>query len=254
MVEPTAVCSLGVALTGEPEPTVLGTVHTVALGRVVTVLGRPVCLSCPAGLVTNPACLATYTPHNAVGAYLVDTVAQVWNVVVCCTVYIHSCVAATIVTTTTVSTVEPHLELVCAILGKLGTLLEEHVLNIFVGTIVYAVAVPWRYIETILHAQVLCCSGKVAWDVCVAAKLVARVGHIVVGCLSWPLAETVVVLYDSNTTAHAGSLGNLEPLAWVRRSRWSKTLWVFVTVTPLEAGVGVHTIVIEGVELGLLPL
>ena len=254
MVEPALVCGLCVTLTGKPEPAVLATVHTVALGSIVTVLGRPVCLACPAGLVTYPTCLATYTPHYAVGANLVNAVTQVRNIVVCGTVHIHRRVTATIVTATAVGTVEPHLELVGTILGKLGTLTEEHILHILVGTIVNTVAVPRRHIETVLEAQLLCSCCKITWDVCVTAILVTGVSDIVVSSLCRPLAETVVVLYHCNTATHTCCLCSLKPLTGVRRRSRSKTLGVLVAVTPLQTCISIHTIVEESIELCLLPL
>ena len=72
--------------------------------------------------------------------------------------------------------------------------------------------------------------------------------------LGGPEAEAVVVLHYSDTASHACSLGCLEPLLGVGSGCRRKGIAVFVSIAPLATGIGVHAIVEEGVELGLLPL
>ena len=75
-----------------------------------------------------------------------------------------------------------------------------------------------------------------------------------VGGGSGPEAETVVVLDHRDTTAHAGVFGSLKPLLGVGHLGGGETIYVFITFTPFQTGVGVHAVVEEGIELCFLPL
>ena len=254
MVEPAPICGLGVALAGQPEPAAFRAVHAVVLARIVAVLGAPVGFACPAGFVADPAGFAANAPKHAVGANLMHAVAEVGHVVVSGAVHVDRRVAAAIVARAAVSTVEPHLELVGAILRQLGALLQKDVFYIFIRSVVYAVAVPGRDVEAVFHAKFLCCSGEIAGNVGVASEVVAGGCHVVRRSFRGPEAEAVVVLHHGDTALHASIFGGLEPLLRVGRGCGGKARFGFVAVAPFEAGVSVHAVVEEGIKFGFLPL
>ena len=63
-----------------------------------------------------------------------------------------------------------------------------------------------------------------------------------------------MVLDHRDTTAHAGVFGGLKPLFGVGHLGGGETIYVFITFTPFQTGVGVHAVVEEGIELCFLPL
>ena len=62
-----------------------------------------------------------------------------------------------------------------------------------------------------------------------------------------------MVFDDGDSSAHAGSFCDFEPLCGGWRGCWGEEGFVFIAVPPFFAGVGVHAVVEEGVELGFLP-
>ena len=115
-------------------------------------------------------------------------VAQVGNVVECLCIVNRSAArcALSAVRTTVISgmiatrcTVKPHLKLVGTILRQLYTLGKKHLLGVVVGVAsltvflapIDAAEVPRRYVETVFHLQLACCTGKVARNICLAGSL-----------------------------------------------------------------------------------
>ena len=74
-----------------------------------------------------------------------------------------------------------------------------------------------------------------------------------VGCLGGPKAESVVVFHNGYAALHASLLGYTEPLGRVGHSCRGERSLVFCAIAPLFAGVCVHTVMEEGVKLGLVP-
>ena len=149
------------------------------------------------------------------------TSAQVWNIVVDFGVDVAVATFATIVSVATTCTVEPHLELVRAILGQLLALFQEHLSYICILAIVSRVTIPWRDIEAVLHVMLAACIGKQLRNVCVASVIITGILDAVFCCSCWPQAETIVVLYNGDTAIHTGSLHSCNPLFGIRLGQWS---------------------------------
>lgn len=73
------------------------------------------------------------------------------------------------------------------------------------------------------------------------------------GGFRWPQAETVVVFDNGDAALHASLFGCFEPLARIGLSCRSELAFWFSTATPLFVGIGVHSIMIEGIELRFIP-
>ena len=93
---------------------------------------------------------------------------------------------ASIIAVTAIGTVEPHLELVAAILGKFLALLQEHLGNVCILAIVCRVAVPRRDVETILHVMLLACLCKQLRNICVTAIFIAGILDAMLGSCCRP--------------------------------------------------------------------
>ena len=231
---------------------------------ILAIAHRPASFAGPSGFVTNPACFATHTPHNDVGAGVVNRVAQVGNVVVYFGIANGAVLVgfATIVATATGCTVEPHFELIVTIGSCFSTLREEHLLGVIIGIIavfilftpVTAVAVPGRNVEAVFQLKFLSCLGKILRNIGLFTKFITCVFHTVICRLCWPQAETIVVFNHRDATLHAGFLCRFEPLFGIGLFRRGKQRAIFIAVTPLTSGIGVHTIVEEGIELRFVPL
>ena len=152
-----------------------------------------------------------------------------------------------------IGAVKPHFELVFAVLCGFETLAQEHLFYIAVGAVESRVAIPRRDVEAIFHVELARGIGEVAGNVGLLGVDVGRGRSVVVGGGSGPEAETVVVLDHRDTTAHAGVFGGLKPLLGVGHLGGGETIYVFITFTPFQTGVGVHAVVEEGIELCLLP-
>ena len=74
-----------------------------------------------------------------------------------------------------------------------------------------------------------------------------------VGGLSGPKAESVVMFHYGYAALHARLLCHTEPLGRVGHSCGCEDGFVFGAVAPLLAGVCVHTVMEEGVKLGFVP-
>lgn len=104
-----------------------------------------------------------------------DRVSEVRNVIIGRTVYIDGGIASAVVSVATVGTVEPHFELVFTILSQFSALAEENVVDIFLCAVVFAVSVPWRNIESILHSQASGSLGEVTGNVGSLTVLIAGI-------------------------------------------------------------------------------
>ena len=254
MPEPSGSGGFCVALAGEPLPSVFIAGGAVAVG--------PAGFASPAGFVANPACFAAHAPHDDVRASVVDGVAEVGDVIVACGVVDGTVlIGAAVVAAGTGGTVEPHFKLVVAIFRNFGTLREKDLLGIVrsvetVGSFcapVGRVAVPGRDVEAIFHAEVFGSGGEVSGDVGVASELVAGVCDVVCGGGGGPEAEAVMVFHDCDAAAHSCGFDGFEPLTRVRCCGGCEASFSFVAVAPFPPGVGVHAVVEETVELGLVP-
>ena len=182
-----------------------------------------------------------------------DRVSEVRNVIIGRTVYVYGRIASAVVSVATVGTIKPHFKLVFAILCQLRALAEENVVDIFLCTVVLAVSVPWRNIETILHSQASGSLGKVAGNVGGLTVLIAGIDDGMVSSRCRPEAETVMMLDYGDTALHASSLYSLEPLCRVRLLGRCKKGYVFTSQAPFSVGIGVHSVMEEGIEFCLLP-
>ena len=140
------------------------------------------------------------------------TSTEVRNVVINFRVNVAVTAFATIVAVTTASAVKPHFKLVRTILRQFLTLLEEHLCYVSVLTVVSRVTVPRRDVEAVLHVVLLTCFCKELRNVCRATILITRIGDAVSSSSRWPQAETIVVLYHRDTTAHTCCLYRSHPL------------------------------------------
>ena len=161
-----------------------------------------------------------------------DRVSEVRNIIIGRTIYVHGRIASAVVSVATVGTIKPHFKLVFAILCQLRALAQENIVYIFLSTVVLAVSIPWRNIETILHSQASCSLGKVAGNVGSLAILIAGIDDGMVSSRCRPEAEAIVVLYHGNTALHSSCFHCLEPFS---------------------VGIGIHAIMEEGIEFCLLP-
>ena len=221
-------------------------------------------------LIANPAHFASQAPHNDVRQERVYRVAEVWYVVEGLRIVylaVSGCALATILAAIIASvvaagcTVEPHLKLVRTILGKLYTLREKYLLGIVVGIVavgillspILAAEVPRRHIETILHLKLAGCLCKIAWNIGLAGILARRAKHAVCGGCCRPKAKSVVMLNHGDTSLHASRLGYTQPLGWVGQTYRGKCRRILGSVAPFLAGISIHTVVEEGIKLGLVP-
>ena len=95
--------------------------------------------------------------------------------------------------------------------------------------------------------------GKQFGDIGIASILIACLVDTVLCSSCRPQAETVVMLYNSNTTIHTGSLHCCNPLLRIRHSQRSILRLSFIAIAPLQSCECVHTIVEKSVELSLVP-
>ena len=254
MVKPSAVGGLGITLPREPAPSILATLSGMRLVLPVEAVVRgPVGDACISALVAYPSGLTTQSPHEAMGQHGMHGVAQVVEVIIDGTVHLHHLPSASIIPIAPVGTIKPHLKLVLAVGGTLQTLAQEHVGHILGCAVESTIPVPRTDVEAVLHAQPSGSTGKVAGDVGLASLLAGAGQDRVGGGGCGPQTESIVMLHHGYSTTHTSLAGHPEPLSGIGHRGGGKQVLILVTQPPLPTGVSIHTVMEEGIELGLAP-
>ena len=80
------------------------------------------------------------------------------------------------------------------------------------------VAIPWREIDTKLHAMLTARLGNFAHDIAFAI-LIWRVFNRMFGIFTWPKAESIVVLGGKDQALEVGVLDNFHQCIGIKISR-----------------------------------
>ena len=212
---------------------------------------RPAGVAGYAVFVAHPAEIRpAVAEHNRSRHQLADDSPGVIPVVIVPVINLALLPGAAVKAVAAIGAVEPNGEDVAVIRQEFAQLVAV-ISNVFRPAIVFVVAVPGREINAELQSVPAASRGYFLDHVTMAA-LPRTVLHRMLGIVTRPKAEAVVVFGRQDETLHSGLLGHRDNLIGVEGGR-VEDLLVLVAITPFLVGEGVHGEVQEAIEFHLVP-
>ena len=153
--------------------------------------------------------------------------------------------------TLSTSTIEPHLVDLTIIGKQLGELCYKKLVIRRRIAIRWSVAIPWREVDTKLHAIFLTSIAQFAHHITLTI-LPGRILHRVFRCLGLPQTETIVMLGGYQCHLETTILQCLNPLFAIQFGGIEQGRAI-CAMSPLVTGEGIHTEMQESGKLHLLP-